>query len=438
MIYFFLKRIIRLSLSVFFERIEVTGTEHLPAKGPLIVVANHPSTLMDPLLIASVMKQRIGFVGNASLFVNKAISSFFRYFHVIPIYRQKDVKPGEKPDNEKTFSACHAYLAKKGTLLIFPEGTSIHEMKLRKIKTGTARIALSFARSEKYQNPLTILSVALVYSDALRFRSRVSIMINPPVTADDYIQKGNDTWESVRALTGKIENDLARWVPHIEHDEDEKLVLAVQNFATAFRLSESDKLWDTEDIPLRKSISSAINNLRRSDPDQYNKLIEVTGKLKVSLEKNTLSPGLLSDEFLSKSGFKTLTGLLVFLVMGFPFFLVGLVSNYIPYILPSKIFDGMKIDIEYRTSVLFVSGMLLFPMYYFGMIYYIHHYFLPETFWIPLILLLMVLSGFFSLIYRRKAGRFNRILKFYTLPQSVKSKLIQHKNDFLNLINKLS
>ena len=94
MIYKFLKQIIKAALFFFFRKIVVTGKEHIPANGPLIIVANHPNTFMDPLLIAAITSQRIGFVANASIFLNKFISRIFNYFHVIPIYRKNDVEPG--------------------------------------------------------------------------------------------------------------------------------------------------------------------------------------------------------------------------------------------------------------------------------------------------------------------------------------------------------
>ena len=85
---------------------------------------------MDPLIVASITNTRIGFVGNAGIFSNKALASVLRYFHVIPVYRRKDVLSGEKPDNNAAFYKCHQYLS---------EGDSYYELKLREIKTGSTR-----------------------------------------------------------------------------------------------------------------------------------------------------------------------------------------------------------------------------------------------------------------------------------------------------------
>ena len=108
MIYAFIKVLVRISTAVFFKKIVVAGRANMPERGPAIIVANHPNTLMDPLLVALLAEQRIGFVANAGLFSNSFLVAFFRHFHVIPIFRKKDVAPGEKPDNAHAFAQCHA------------------------------------------------------------------------------------------------------------------------------------------------------------------------------------------------------------------------------------------------------------------------------------------------------------------------------------------
>src|ERR1043165_3305202 len=90
MIYTTIKGIVKISLSIFFKKIVITGRENIPAQGPMIIVANHPNTFIDPLIIASITRQRIGFVATAGIFSNKLLVAVLRYFHVIPIFRKKD------------------------------------------------------------------------------------------------------------------------------------------------------------------------------------------------------------------------------------------------------------------------------------------------------------------------------------------------------------
>jgi len=223
-IYKFLIQIIKAALFFFFKKIVVTGKKHIPANGPLIIVANHPNTFMDPLLIAAITDQRIGFVANASIFLNQFITKIFTYFHVIPIFRKKDVEPGEKPDNRQAFSKCHEYLNQNGTLLIFPEGTSYYELKLREIKTGTARIALSFEELKGFQNNLKIVPIALDYSDSIQFRSVVAITVRPPISVHKYkLAYEKNEFDAVSLLTEDIRRELADLIPQTTDKEGSHL-----------------------------------------------------------------------------------------------------------------------------------------------------------------------------------------------------------------------
>ena len=215
MIYHAVKGILKVALAVFFKKITVTGIENIPGKGPMILVANHPNTFMDPIIIASITDQRLGFVANAGIFTNKIFNSVFRYFHVIPIFRKKDVASGEKPDNTEAFSKCHDYLNEGRTFLIFPEGSSYYELKLREIKTGTSRIALSFDQLKNFESNLKIVPVALDYSDSIQFRSVVSVTVHPALEMDDYrADYKMDPVQGVKSLTDDIRKALAesiRW-----------------------------------------------------------------------------------------------------------------------------------------------------------------------------------------------------------------------------------
>ena len=100
MIYRLIRKLIKITLFFFFKKIVVTGEKNRLHQGPLIIVANHPNTLMDPLIIVSLMKQQIGFLGNAGLFTNPILASFLKYFNVIPVFRKKDIAKEEKPNNK--------------------------------------------------------------------------------------------------------------------------------------------------------------------------------------------------------------------------------------------------------------------------------------------------------------------------------------------------
>ncbi len=414
MIYRFLKQTVKLALFFFFRRIEISGKENIPSEGPIIFVANHPNTLMDPLLIASLTKQRIGFVANASIFVNGFVSSIFRHFHVIPIFRKEDIKKGEKPDNRKSFVKCHEYLAKKGSLLMFPEGTSHYELKLREIKTGTARIALSYEELNGFNGKLRIIPIALDYSDAIQFRSIVAVTICQPIEVEVYKKDyERNEFEAVLQLTENIRKEFAEIVPQTSGKEQENFLVKAHQFYTTFYSPTTTLLKSPkQSLELRTQVSRALHFLKKRNSELYHdtqsKLLEFFRILKD--EKIDLS--VVSVKNINKFNLLVITGYFLKFLILFPLYLAGLLFNYIPYIVPAKIFKALKLDIEYRAPVQMIIGLISFPLYY-GLIITLFRVFISIELWHSLILLaIMPVLGYVSMYFYTELKRFIKLWRY--------------------------
>src|SRR4051812_32053238 len=136
--------VLGLALRVFFRRIEVAGRERIPLENPVIFVLNHPNALVDPVFILCLAPRRVSFLAKAPLFRMPVIGYLVRALDSLPIYRKQD--EGEDPArNRETFELSRALLRRGGTIAICPEGVSHNEPRLKPLKTGAARIALSSA-----------------------------------------------------------------------------------------------------------------------------------------------------------------------------------------------------------------------------------------------------------------------------------------------------
>jgi glycerol-3-phosphate O-acyltransferase/dihydroxyacetone phosphate acyltransferase len=415
MIYRLLRKIITLALFFFFKKIVVSGKENRLNEGPLIIVANHPNTLMDPLIIASLMKQQIGFLANAGIFVNAILARVLRYFHVIPVFRKKDIAPGDKPDNKFSFLKCHEYLDEKGTILIFPEGESYYELKLREIKTGTARIALSYESLKGLDDRLKILPIALDYSDSIQFRSMVSITIGEPISLQKYKESFLEKEISaVLKLTAIIRQELERHIPNTTNKEQEQFLLKSHKFYTTFNDPKGDlHLNPKHSLASRAQISKTLNSLRDSDLKLY-----VNTEIKVHLffdhlKYEGLSPGFFTNKFFNKSSGLVLMGYFLEFLLLAPFYLFGLLTNYIPYILPALVFKVLKLDIEYKTVVQMIVGLFTFPLCYWLEIKLVGSYFSINLWVTCLLLFSFVISAYIAMYYWTEVKRFRRVLHFY-------------------------
>ncbi|HYV94402.1 MAG TPA: 1-acyl-sn-glycerol-3-phosphate acyltransferase [Chitinophagales bacterium] len=435
MIYTTIKGIVKISLSVFFKKIVVTGSENIPDHGPMIIVANHPNTFMDPLIIGTITEQRIGFVANAGIFSNKLLITVLRYFHVIPIFRKKDIAPGEKPDNKEAFIKCHEYLDQSGTLLIFPEGSSYYELKLREIKTGTARIALSFEELKKFQGNLKILPVALDYSDSLQFRSMVSITVNPPLYTHVYKEAYlRNEFDGVKALTEDIRKALAKNIPRTSGKEQEDFLIKAHKFYTAFYEPGADLYENPKrSLELRTQLSKVFHYIYVHDTGLYHDTETKVHAFFSGLKSEGLTAGFFTDQFLRTNKALVCLGYLSKLLLLLPFYLFGILTNYLPYILPSKIFQSLKIDIEYKTSVQMVSGMITFPLFYALEIWIFRHYVSADLRSTLLFMVALPVTGYITMYYWTELQRFARVIRFcFFMKPREKVKLRELRDEILD------
>jgi 1-acyl-sn-glycerol-3-phosphate acyltransferase len=430
MVYDLIKVLVRVSTAVFFKRTVRARRRSIPEHGPLIIVANHPNTLMDPLLVASLAKQQVGFVANAGLFSNRFLVAFFRYFHVIPIYRKKDVAPGEKADNSQAFHQCHAYLEQGGTILIFPEGSSHYEINLREIKTGTARIALSWTGAKD----LRIVPVALDYSDAIQFRSMVRVTVCAPIAVSAYQEAflRNES-DAIDALTADIRKALAAKLPWTTGKAQEDLLIKAHTFYTAY----ADPTADLHENPqrslhLRKQLADALHHLRNTRPELYERTSARLLAFFTALRADRITPGFYSDPFMRKSFPLLCAGYVVELVLLAPLYVFGLLTNYLPYILPSLVFKASRMEVEYKAPAQMIVGLICFPLFYGIEVWAFHHYIDAGPLATMLFILALPITGYTAMWYWTELHRFARILRFnFSVPDERKRDMVRERDAIL-------
>src|SRR5215218_5063471 len=174
--------LVRLALRIYFQRIEVTGLEHVPLDSPVIFVLNHPNALVDPVFLLCLAPRRVSFLAKAPLFRMPIIGYLVKAMDSLPVYRRQD-EGEDMTKNQETFIAARTLLAGGGTIGICPEGVSHDAPGLKPIKTGAARISLAAVATGEVSG-LKIVPAGLYYTSKTRFRSDALLYFGNPIDVE--------------------------------------------------------------------------------------------------------------------------------------------------------------------------------------------------------------------------------------------------------------
>jgi 1-acyl-sn-glycerol-3-phosphate acyltransferase len=398
--YTLLKLIVKIALKVFYTDIHIRIKGQLPKDGPLIVVSNHPNTFMDPIVIASILPQQVYFLTNGSVFKNPLVGWLLGKMHMIPIYRKEDVN-GQTPDNRASFARCFDFLAGKGTLLIFPEGSSVHERRLRKLKTGTARIALGAEAEHNFNLRVNILTIGLNYSDPIRFRSELFINVDAPISVAAYqAHYLKDPVEAVNQLTEDIRIRLEKHVIVTRHQEEDNLVRSIEAVYKSRLVSELgiEEEEPEQEFRLTRNILEAIRFFEENAPDKVQELQAKLADYKTRLQQLGLKDEVFRNKRIKQGFYNSLVKAL-YMIICFPVYLFGLLNNYVPYIIPSRVARLITRDEVYIAPIMMTTGIFSFSICYTLQIM-LFHQLIANSGWLTLAYAVSLpVSGFFVLHY---------------------------------------
>ena len=140
MIYLISRFVLRpLFLLVF--RPHVTGREHVPLTGPVILASNHLS-FMDSIAIPLVAPRRVSYLAKAEYFTSPGIGGWlsktlFTGLGALPVERETSRAA------QAALDTALSVLKDGGAFGIYPEGTRSRDGRLARGKTGVAWLALT-------------------------------------------------------------------------------------------------------------------------------------------------------------------------------------------------------------------------------------------------------------------------------------------------------
>ncbi|MEP5613232.1 MAG: lysophospholipid acyltransferase family protein [Cyclobacteriaceae bacterium] len=189
MFYFLFQHFLRISLRMYFKKVEIVGLENLPKDAPIIIAPNHQNAFLDPFLAGSFMPFPINFLTRADVFTwwSKPI---LKSLNMIPIYRIRDGY-GKLSMNDAIFRTCEELFRQKKTVLIFAEGNHGKDHYLRPLTKGTSRLALQAQAA--IEDDLQIVPVGINYFDHRKPGAKVILVYGKPFSVKPFVEKYDES-----------------------------------------------------------------------------------------------------------------------------------------------------------------------------------------------------------------------------------------------------
>jgi hypothetical protein len=144
-----LKILIQVGLWLFCNKIHLKNKQLFTTGGPLLIIANHPNSFLDALIIGSYYKRRVYFLARGDAFKKPIHRFLLESLNMIPVYRLREGKAFLHL-NDYAFTKSIELLNKGYAVLIFIEGICINSNELQPFKKGTARILEGIQKLNTY------------------------------------------------------------------------------------------------------------------------------------------------------------------------------------------------------------------------------------------------------------------------------------------------
>jgi glycerol-3-phosphate O-acyltransferase/dihydroxyacetone phosphate acyltransferase len=415
MLYRFLQKVVKIALSIFFQKIEIRHGGNFPKRGPVLFVSNHPGSQMDAFVISSAIKRKVHYIAHSGLFASRLRAWLLRGCGVIPVHRRRG-ESVEIERNIEAFQECFRVLERGDVIGIFPEGISDMRRHVKKIKTGAARIVLESERRNRYDLGVKLIPIGLHFFSRSRFRSKVLVNVGRAIDLQPYlVLNEKDNFEAVNRLTAQIQESLENLTVHVQHTELDRFVRDIESIYRDELMTQtladhkSAKKIITEFIITQKiadCVAYYYEHDRQKVRDMEEKISEYKRKLKrlhlkdIMVKERTSIKELFRDEIIG----------ITKVIAGLPLAAYGILNNFFPYRITEYIARRFIDDKTKILMALFLGGGITFISFYSAQLLLI--WYLGGYIWALIYLLTLLPSGFFALSYLKEMRKIQEHVSF--------------------------
>jgi len=442
MLYTALKPVIRLALKLYFRKITVTGIEHLNKANGAVIVCNHPSAFLDPLLLAITSKKPLYFLAGAEWFGKGIKNYIFReQFNMIPVIRPWLVKDKTKASNKEMFEECFKSLSEGKNIIIFPEASSVSVPYIRELKTGAARLKVGAESYNGGTKEIDIIPVGVNYQNSHRAQTKVLVNIGEPIdfsgldpVRDDKLKTAQMT-ETIRSKM----SELVLYTEEMAHDVTvrETARMLHSEIKVSLGLQPGDEAGA---FRTKKSLIKMVHDMLQKDRqlmDDVHQKVMVFYRVYDRLKFKGFDPFYYEH--------RGIRGDVFYLIFLLPLAAIGFALTIVPYLVAGALFRTFilpKVSGEYKQGELnpafagslgFSVALLVFVIWYvISAFVFASNTSIPYA-WIGLFVV-MYATGYIALQYSSRLIRVVRYLQWKSIRKLYKNDidhLVAERNDII-------
>ena len=343
MLYRFGWTIMWVTFRIFFRKIDVLGAEKLQHGKPAILIANHPASFLDAMVLAVFLGRPIHFYVRGDIFAHPFVYRILTKLHMIPIF-SREHGTGNLSKNKATFDRGRKLLSAGNLLLIFPEGFSRQSKQAEPFKKGAARVALQTAFDDGKADHLHIQTIALNYSHH-GFGANLFIRVGDSLELGQYENAYREfPAQAVNRLTADMQKMFEENVIHLKKGK------RTETAEEVMRMAYHDHSENKEGYFLASR--NICERVAEMDDETY-----AAFQSKLSRYHQLLTANKIDDISFSTNAGQSKSNLLNLFLLS-PFFVLGTIIWWIPGKISKWITDKTVTRIDFYTSV--YNGVLGF------------------------------------------------------------------------------
>lgn len=345
MLYRFVKILMRTAVGMFYRHTLIKNMHHIPASGPALLVANHPSSLMDAALLGILLKRPVHFFARGDIFIHPLVNRILLALHMHPVHHHEAGRHTIGA-NDQSIDTAIRLLHKGEMVLFFPEGTSHVDYHLWTFKKGAFRIALQALAQNPALN-LPVIPIGFNYSHPTKLFSTVWVQAGRPIPVNDYLADYRDQpATAIRSLTTRAFHAVKDIVVQTGKNDASTLFAALDIWRNSLAAAE---MAPREKIETEMSVAA-------TQPIWQQTIAPLLHQYHHALETAQTN-----DQVIAAASFPKLTK--TPLVMGFPAAFIGWVLSALPLLAARWIADKKVTRIDFYSWILVASSAVLYTVW---------------------------------------------------------------------------